>query len=55
MGGCVTLTPAGVFYIPEEVKDSIFVSLQFMDGYGLPVEKVFDNQLIRIYGMKQEE
>lgn len=49
MGGCVTLGQTGIFYIPEEAEYSIFVDLQFMDGYGLPVEKVFDNQLVRIY------
>ena len=49
LGGCVTLTQAGVFYIPSEAENSIFVNLQFMDGFGLPVEKVFDNQLVRIY------
>lgn len=49
MPGCVSLTNFGVFYIPEEAMNTIFSSLMFMDGYGLPVEKVFDNTLIRIY------
>jgi len=48
-GGCVALSKLGVYYIPEEVKESIFVSLMFMEGYGLPVEKVFDNTWITIY------
>ncbi len=49
MGGCFALSSVGVFYIPEEAKNSIFVNLMFMDGYGLPVEKVFDNHWIKIY------
>lgn len=49
MGGCVTITPIGVYYIPQEAENTIFTTLMFMDGYGLPLEKVFDNYLIKIY------
>lgn len=49
IGGCVALTSTGVYYVPEEAEHTIFSKLMFMDGYGLPVEKVFDNQLIKIY------
>lgn len=49
MGGCVSISKLGIYYIPEEAKESIFVNLMFMEGYGLPLEKVFDNRLITIY------
>ncbi|MBU0530836.1 MAG: glycosyltransferase family 39 protein [Nanoarchaeota archaeon] len=49
IGGCVAITNAGVYYVPEEAKRTIFTNLMFMDAYGLPVEKVFDNTLIKIY------
>jgi len=49
MGGCVAITSHGVYYLPEEAKYTIFSNLMFMDGYGLPLEKVFDNSLIKIY------
>jgi len=49
LGGCVALTSFGVFYVPEEAMNTIFSYLMFMEGTGLPVEKVFDNQLIKIY------
>lgn len=49
MGGCLTFTKYGMFYVPEEVKNTIFTSLMFMDGWDLPVKKVFDNGLIKIY------
>jgi len=55
VGGCVSLSAFGVYYIPEVAKNTIFVSLQFMDGAGLPVEKVFDNNLIKIYKVNYEE
>ena len=41
--------PNMLFYIPPETKDTIFTSLMFMQGYGLPVEKVFDNGAVQIY------
>ena len=31
------------------MKNTIFTSLMFMDGWDLPVKKVFDNGLIKIY------
>ncbi len=49
VGGCVALSSLGVFYVPEPAEHTIFTNLMFMDGYDLPLEKVFDNQLIRIY------
>lgn len=49
IGGCLSISSYGVFYLPEGTHNSIFASLQFMDGFGLPVEKVFDNQFIKIY------
>lgn len=49
IGGCVSLTSFGVFYIPPEAEHTIFTNLMFMDGYGFPVEKTFDNQVIKIF------
>ena len=49
IGGCVAITGFGVFYVPEEAENTIFSSLMFMEGYDLPVEKVFDNQAIQIF------
>jgi hypothetical protein len=47
--GCISITPYKVYYVPPEIEFTIFNSLMLMDGYGLPVKKVFDNYLIRIY------
>lgn len=33
----------------DKTKSTIFSTLMFMDGAGLPLEKVFDNTLIKIY------
>ena len=52
MPGCIAMTGFGVFYIPEDVEHTIFTSLMFMDGAGLPVKKVFDNTIIKIYETK---
>ncbi len=52
IGGCVSISPLGVYYIPDVAENSIFVNLMFMNGYGLPVEKVFDNQYIIIYKVR---
>jgi asparagine N-glycosylation enzyme membrane subunit Stt3 len=49
IGGCVAMTSFGVFYIPPEAEHTIFTNLMFMEGYGFPVEKVFDNQVIKIF------
>ncbi|MBI4173928.1 MAG: glycosyltransferase family 39 protein [Candidatus Aenigmarchaeota archaeon] len=49
IGGCLSVSSFGVFYVPETVENTIFTSLMFMDGAGLPVKKEFDNQLIKIY------
>ena len=50
--GCIAVSGLGIYYIPPEAEHTIFTSLMFMDGYGLPVEKVFDNTLIKIYKIK---
>jgi len=51
--GCFAMiNGVGVFFIPYEVEHTIFTSLMFMDGTGLPVKKVFDNGLIKIYETK---
>jgi len=56
MPGCVAIAAYGLFYIPQEAEFSIFTNLMFMDGYGIPdVEKVFDNQLIKIYRLEINE
>jgi len=47
--GCVAMSPLGIYYVPPEAKDSIFVNLMFMDGHGLPLENVFDNTFVKIY------
>ncbi len=53
IGGCVAPAPYGLFYVPEEAKNTIFTSLMFMDGAGLTgLKKVFDNGLIRIFDLK---
>ena len=57
MDGCITMAPAIVggqvqvvpFYIPPKAQNTIFANLMFMEGNGLPVEKVFDHMLIKIY------
>ena len=54
VGGCVAISQIGVFYVPPEAEHTIFTTLMFMDGHGLPVEKVFDNVLMHIYKVKYE-
>ena len=55
-GGCIALSSMGVFYVPPPAKNTIFTSLMFMDGYGIPdVKKVFDNKVIRIYKLDINE
>ena len=54
IGGCAAITSFGIFYIPEESKNTIFSRLMFMDGSGLPLEKVFDNNVIKIYKVGQK-
>jgi dolichyl-diphosphooligosaccharide--protein glycosyltransferase len=54
MPGCVSISDLGVFYIPAEAEHTIFVDLMFMQGYGLPVEKVFDNTAVQIYKVKYD-
>jgi len=53
MPGCIAINTYlgqdGLFYVPPEIENTIFNDLMFMQGYGLPVEKVFDNGLIQIY------
>ena len=48
-GGCLSASSLGLYFLPADTKGTIFSSLMFMDGAGLPVSKVFDNQLIKIY------
>jgi hypothetical protein len=47
--GCVSVSGLGIYYIPPEAEHSIFTRLMFMEGTGLPLEKVFDNTLVKIY------
>ncbi len=47
--GCVAISDLGLYYIPPEAENSIFTNLMFMGGVGLPVEKVFDNRMVKIY------
>lgn len=47
--GCVAVSDLGVYYIPQEAYRSVFTNLMFMDAAGLPLNKVFDNQLVKIY------
>jgi len=47
--GCVSISDLGIYYVPPEAEHTIFTDLMFMEGTGLPVEKVFDNQLVKIY------
>ncbi len=53
MPGCIAINSylgqQGLFYVPPEIENTIFNRLMFMQGYGLPVEKVYDNGLIQIY------
>jgi len=55
MEGCVGLADFGVFYVPPEAETSIFNSLMFMDGKGLPVKKVFDNRYVKIFEVEYAE
>jgi dolichyl-diphosphooligosaccharide--protein glycosyltransferase len=56
MPGCISITAYGLFFIPPEAEFTIFTNLMFMDGYGVgDVEKVFDNQLIKIYKLEINE
>ncbi len=55
MPGCVGLADFGVFYVPPEAENSIFNSLMFMEGKGLPVKKVFDNRYVKIYEVEYGE
>ena len=52
IGGCLYIGDLGVFYIIQELENNIFVDLMFMEGSKLPVEKVFDNTLIKIFEVK---
>ncbi|MEM5812610.1 MAG: STT3 domain-containing protein [Candidatus Aenigmatarchaeota archaeon] len=58
MPGCIAINTylgkEGLFYVPPEIENTIFNRLMFMQGYGLPVEKVFDNGLIQIYKVNYE-
>jgi len=55
IGGCVAMTSFGVFYVPPEAYNTIFSNLMFMEGHGFPVEKVFDNQVIKIFKVIYDE
>ena len=52
-GGCLSFSALGANYLPPETKNTIFSRLMFMDGANLPVEKVFDNSVIKIYKVKK--
>ncbi len=49
IGGCVSISNLGIFYIPEVAEHTMFSRLMFMEGADLPIEKVFDNVLVKIY------
>ncbi len=53
--GCVAVSDLGVYYIPPEAEHSIFTDLMFMEGSSSPVEKVFDNRLVKIYKVNREQ
>jgi dolichyl-diphosphooligosaccharide--protein glycosyltransferase len=53
--GCVSISDLGIYYVPPEAENTIFTDLMFMEGTGLPVEKVFDNQLVKIYKVSYGE
>jgi len=59
MPGCIAINTYlgqdGLFYVPPEVENTIFNDLMFMQGYGLPVSKVYDNGLIQIYKINYNE
>jgi dolichyl-diphosphooligosaccharide--protein glycosyltransferase len=52
--GCVSISDLGIYYVPPEAEYGIFNNLMLMEGAGLPVEKVFDNQLVMIYKINYE-
>ena len=52
--GCIGITSLGLFFIPTEAEFTIFSRLMFMDGAGLPLDKTFDNGLIKIYKVRYE-
>jgi asparagine N-glycosylation enzyme membrane subunit Stt3 len=58
MPGCIAINTYlgqdGLFYVPPEIEHTIFNDLMFMQGYGLPVEKVYDNGLVQIYRINYE-
>jgi hypothetical protein len=41
--------------VPAEIEHTIFNQLMFMQGYGLPVEKVFDNGAVQIYKVNYQD
>ena len=58
MPGCIAINTylgqEGLFYVPPEIENTIFNQLMFMQGYGLPVEKVYDNGLMQVYKVNYE-
>ncbi|MBI2675369.1 MAG: glycosyltransferase family 39 protein [Candidatus Aenigmarchaeota archaeon] len=44
--GCVALSDIGVFLVPSVAENTVFSSLMFMDGHGLPVEKVYESSAV---------
>ncbi|MBI4173503.1 MAG: hypothetical protein HY519_02170 [Candidatus Aenigmarchaeota archaeon] len=46
---CVAISYSGIFVLPAEIRNSIFASLFFMNGYRLPLDLAFDNGAIKIY------
>jgi dolichyl-diphosphooligosaccharide--protein glycosyltransferase len=59
MPGCIAINTYlgqdGLFYVPAEIEHTIFNQLMFMQGYGLPVEKVFDNGAVQIYKVNYQD
>ncbi|MBI4021182.1 MAG: glycosyltransferase family 39 protein [Candidatus Aenigmarchaeota archaeon] len=49
IGGCVAITPLGVHYLEPDIMNTIFARVMFMAGSGLPLERVYDSDLIQIY------
>jgi len=47
--GCVSMMGDFAFIIPENTIGTIFTSLMFMHGKGLPVELVFENSYVKLY------
>lgn len=47
--GCISMMGNYAYIIPDEAKETVFTSLIFMNGTGLPVEKAFGNPYVKLY------